>query len=362
MLAARSSNPTSKVVEPAISNPPNDALGWKEILAGAEPFLLKVGERLRAQTAEFQADIENYAKYALSVQGKQLRPMLVCLSGEAAGGLNDSHVSVAAIIEMVHLATLVHDDIIDLAALRRGRPTLAAKWGNKISVLLGDCLFAKSLKLAASFPTPEICRAVASATDTVCEGEILQTQARGNFDLSQQHYFKVLTMKTAELFALSCDLGAFLADGQGKKTNGNGATHAKYREALRQYGLSLGTAYQLYDDCLDLFGSEKVAGKTVGADLTEGKMTLPLLIVRDKAPHADQAALRQCFSHWNPDRMPELLELLTKYRALALSRETIRGYLAAAREALNCLPSCEAKAGLLGLTRFLAEQTEVLGV
>jgi octaprenyl-diphosphate synthase len=356
MLAAQPSNSTTNVGQPATSNQPNIELGWKEILAGAEPFLLKVGDRLRAQTAEFQTDIESYAKYALTAQGKQLRPILVCLSGEAAGGLTDSHVTVATIIEMVHLATLVHDDIIDLASLRRGRPTLAAKWGNKISVLLGDCLFAKSLKLAASFPTPEICRAVASSTDTVCEGEILQTQARGNFDLSQQQYFKVMNMKTAELFALSCDLGAFLA----AETNAGSAT--KKREALRQYGLALGTAYQLYDDCLDLFGSEKQAGKTVGADMAEGKMTLPLLIVRDKAPHADQAALRHLFSHWSADRLPELMELLTKYRALALSREVIRGYLAAAREALNCLPSCEAKAGLLGLTRFLAEQTEVLGV
>src|SRR5262249_16401061 len=145
---------------------------------------------------------------------------------------------------------------------------------------------------------------------------------------TQQQYFKVMNMKTAELFALSCDLGAYLANGEASKT----------REALRQYGLALGTAYQLYDDCLDLFGSEKQAGKTVGADLTEGKMTLPLLIVRDKAPQADQAALRHLFSHWTADRMPELMELLTKYRALALSRDVIRGYLAAAREALNCLP------------------------
>ncbi len=349
MLGAPSSNQSRNVT----SIPPDETLGWKEILAGAEPFLLQVGERLRAQTSEFQADIASYAKYALSVQGKQLRPMLVCLSGEAAGGLADPHVTVATIIEMVHLATLVHDDIIDLAALRRGRPTLAAKWGNKISVLLGDCLFAKSLKLAASFPTPEICRAVASATDTVCEGEILQTQARGNFDLPQQQYFRMLSMKTAELFALSCDLGGYLAAG---------GTSEQKRAALRQYGSALGTAYQVYDDCLDLFGSEKQAGKTVGADLAEGKMTLPLLVVRDIAPPADQAILRSCFTQWSPVRMPELMEILTKYRALALSRETIRGYLAAAREALNCLPSCDAKAGLLGLTRFLTEQTEGLGV
>src|SRR3954465_884582 len=233
MLAAQPSNSTTNVGQPATSNQTGNTPGWKDLLAGAEPFLLSVSERLRAQTSEFQADIESYAKYALTAQGKQLRPVLVCLSGEAAGGLTDSHVTVATIIEMVHLATLVHDDIIDLAALRRGRPTLAAKWGNKISVLLGDCLFAKSWKVGASFRTPEGCRAVASATDTVCEGEILQTQARGNFDISQQQYFRVMNMKTAELFALSCDLGAYLAGDQ------------KQREALRHYGLALGTAYQI---------------------------------------------------------------------------------------------------------------------
>src|SRR5436190_21724457 len=211
MLAAQPSNSTTNVGQSATPNQSGTALGWKDLLAGAEPFLLKVSERLRAQTSEFQADIESYAKYALTAQGKQLRPILVCLSGEAAGGLTDSHVTVGTIIEMVHLATLVHDDIIDLAALRRGRPTLAAKWGNKISVLLGDCLFAKSLKLAASFPTPEICRAVASATNTVCSGEILQTQKRKKFELSRAEYFKVLQMKTGGLFALSCDLRAYLS-------------------------------------------------------------------------------------------------------------------------------------------------------
>jgi octaprenyl-diphosphate synthase len=359
MLGARSTVPADKAgdsaekaqQEPRPAVAPDGSIYWKEIAAGAEPFLMQVGERLRAQTAEFQADIASYAKYALSVQGKQLRPMLVCLAGEAAGGLTEDHVTVATIIEMVHLATLVHDDIIDLAALRRGRPTLAAKWGNKISVLLGDCLFAKSVKLAAGFPTPEVCRAVSSATDNVCEGEILQTQARGNFDISHQQYFRMLSMKTAELFAVSCELGAFCASGSTSKT----------REALRQYGMALGTAYQIYDDCLDLFGSEKQTGKNVGVDLAEGKMTLPLLVVRDMAQPVDQAALRQYFTQWSPTLMPELMQLLTKYRALALSRETIRGYLSAAREALTRLPSCEAKAGLVGLTHFLAEQTEAFG-
>src|SRR5205085_10928261 len=143
--------------------------------------------------------------------GKHLRPALVALTANALGKVNESHVTVAAIIEMVHLATLVHDDVMDEAEIRRGRLTLAANWGNEIAVLFGDCLFAQALKLAAGFLTPEVCRAVAQATNTVCSGEILQTQQRRNFQFSRDDYFRVLEMNTAELFALSCELVAFLS-------------------------------------------------------------------------------------------------------------------------------------------------------
>ena len=175
MLAAE----TSVVAVPqATSSPPKSSDTWNEILEAADPFLKSVSKRLLAQAGEFEPEILPYAEYALSSNGKQLRPLLVWLSGSASGKINDDHVTVAVIIEMVHLATLVHDDIIDEAEIRRNRPTLAANWGNEISVLLGDCLFAHALKMAASFPTTEICRAVASATNTVCSGEILQTQRR----------------------------------------------------------------------------------------------------------------------------------------------------------------------------------------
>src|SRR2546425_7515932 len=232
---------------------PGPVVSWKQIVSTAEPFLEAVGHRLAEQIQAFDPEIAPYAEYALSAHGKQLRPALVALSARATGEPNDSHVMVAVIIEMVHLATLVHDDVMDEARIRRGRPTLAANWGNEISVLLGDCLFAHALKLAAGFPTPEICRAVAAATNTVCSGEILQTQRRKKFELSRAEYFKVLSMKTGELFALSCDLGAFLS-----------GAHPGQRASLRQYGLALGTAYQVYDDCLDLFGSEETAGKSLG--------------------------------------------------------------------------------------------------
>ena len=215
-------------VAPPATQPPHS---WKQIVEPVEPFLAAVANRLAEQVQTFDPAIVPYAQYALTNQGKQLRPALVALSAGAVGKPNDSLTTVAVIIEMIHLATLVHDDVMDAAALRRQQPTLAANWGNQISVLVGDCLFAHALKLAAGFPTSEICRAVSAATKTVCSGEILQTHRRRQFQFSREEYFKVLEMKTAELFALSCDLGAWLC----------GATPCE-RAALRQFGLALGTA------------------------------------------------------------------------------------------------------------------------
>src|SRR5580658_7984644 len=189
MLAAE----TSRVAVPIGPSAPQ-ASGWKHIADAAEPFLQGVARQLAAQTEGFEPQIAAYARYALTAQGKQLRPMLVCLSGESVGTIQEAHWTVAVIIEMIHLATLVHDDVLDEAQLRRGRLTLAANWGNEVSVLLGDCLFAHALKLAASFPTPEICRAVAAATNTVCAGEILQTCSRGDFNVARSHYYKMVTM------------------------------------------------------------------------------------------------------------------------------------------------------------------------
>jgi octaprenyl-diphosphate synthase len=341
----------SLVAAPVAAPPPIPSPGWKHIVQSVEPFLLAVGQRLVAQTDEFEPQIAAYAQYALTAQGKQLRPVLVALSGEACGGLNDSHLTLAVIIEMVHLATLVHDDIIDEADLRRGRPSLAANWGTEVSVLLGDCLFAHALKLAAGFPTPEICREVAAATNTVCAGEILQTRSRGNFEVARGHYFKMLAMKTAELFSLSCHLGGLLSKAPPPR-----------REALRQYGLALGTAYQLYDDCLDVLGSEAAAGKSLGADLAKGKMTLPVLIVRDRATPGDQLQLREWLQTWDRAHLPGVVALIEKYDAFTESRTVIQHYLAAARQAVAGLPASEGRARLAGLTHFLAEQTAALGV
>src|SRR5579859_4426335 len=285
--------------ETADSLKANPNRSWKHIAEPLEPFLQAVTQRLIEQVNEFDPQIVPYAQYALNGSGKHLRPTLVALAANAIGKTGDAHVNVAVIIEMVHLATLVHDDIMDEAEIRRGRLTLAANWGNEIAVLFGDCLFAQALKLAASFPTPEICRAVAMATNTVCSGEILQTRQRRNFQFSEAEYFKVLEMKTAELFALSCDLGACLA----------GAS-AVQRTALREFGVLLGTAYQIYDDCVDLFGSEAAVGKSLGTDLAKGKLTLPVLRCYQKASPAERARLQGWIEDWKPGYLAPVLELL----------------------------------------------------
>ena len=325
-------------------------LDWTAMVRPLEPFLKAVGDRLADQIKAFDADLGDYAEYALTSHGKQLRPALVGLSAQASGQLADAHVTVAVIIEMVHLATLVHDDIIDEAAIRRGRPTLAAKWGNEISVLLGDCLFARALELAASFPTPDVCRAVSASTNTVCSGETLQTQQRRKFNLSRDEYFKVVAMKTGELFALSCDLGAYLSGAQ-----------PAWRTGLRQYGLALGTAYQVFDDCMDVFGAEEAAGKSLGTDLAKGKITLPVLLALEQGGQADASRLKTLLNDWQPEHLPNLLALLEKHQTLASSRQTIAQFLESARQSLKPLPASSHLEALQALTDALQRQSELLG-
>jgi octaprenyl-diphosphate synthase len=348
MLAAESKVGTAPATVPLSSEV---ALSWKQIVEPVEPFLKAVHIRLTKQVDEFDPAIVPYAEYSLNGSGKNLRPALVALSANALDKMSDAHVTVAVIIEMVHLATLVHDDVMDEGAIRRGRPTLAANWGNEIAVLFGDCLFAQALKLAASFPTPEICRAVAMATNTVCSGEILQTQQRRNFQMSRNDYFRVLEMKTAELFSLSCELAALLA----------GATPAQ-RTALRQFGMVFGTAYQVFDDCVDLFGTEAVAGKSLGTDLAKGKLTLPMLLLWERANESERTRLDDLIRNWQADGITQVSALLAKYDTLSPATETIHQYLHKARQLLLTLPESHGRASLIGLTTYLDRQTDALSV
>jgi octaprenyl-diphosphate synthase len=348
MLAAE-----SKVARPDSRGPrgENSNCSWKQIVEHVEPFLQSVNQCLIRQAREFDPQVVPYAEHALNGSGKHMRPTLVALAASSTGKISDAHVTAAVIIEMVHLATLVHDDVMDEAEIRRGKLTLAANWGNEIAVLFGDCLFAQALKLAASFPTPEVCRAVAMATNTVCTGEILQTQNRRNFELSRKDYFRVIEMKTAELFTLSCDLAAFL-----------GNAKPEQRAALREFGAAFGRAYQVYDDCVDLFGSESAAGKSLGTDLAKGKLTWPVLLAWERANGGDRVHLESLIQEWQPKNLGGVNELLVKYETFGPSLDVIAKYLEQARGALRVLPETDGRAGLFKLADFLAQQTGALAV
>lgn len=328
-----------------------EAVTWNDVIRPVEPFLRAVATRLAEQVEEFEPEVAAQARYALTNQGKQLRPALVALSAQAAGELNDDLVTAAAIIEMVHLATLVHDDVMDEARIRRRRPTLAARCGNTVSVLVGDCLFAHALKLAADFPTPDVCRAVAAATKIVCTGEILQTERAGQYQVSRDEYFRILGMKTGELFALSCELGAALGGAP------DFACHT-----LRTYGMALGTAYQIYDDWLDLFGEETEVGKSLGTDLANGKVTLPLIVAVEKTHGADREELENLLRDRSPERLPRLVTLLEHLGAVEASAEAIHDFCRTAREAITRLPSTPGRRALERAAEFLAQLTPAFGV
>lgn len=233
---------------------------------GLLPRLEQIDRRVVSQAEMFDSGVRGYLEYALESQGKRIRPALCLLAAEASGGIREEHLDLGMVVELVHLASLVHDDIMDHALIRRAKPTPNAKWGPELAVLLGDCLFAHALKLCTKFDDNTVSRSIADASNEVCVGEIIQTQRRFDLSFPMQDYYRTIEMKTAALFRVSCELAAFL----------NKAPHA-WVDGLRNFGRELGVAYQIYDDCVDLFGSEEQIGKTLGTDLAKGKLTLPVL-------------------------------------------------------------------------------------
>ncbi len=229
-----------------------------------QPHLDEVETRIAQQAAAFDPALEGYVVYAVGSRGKRLRPLLALLAGGASGNINSNHVDLAVIVELIHIATLVHDDVMDEAERRRAQPTANARWGNSLSVLLGDCLFAHALTLSTNFENADISRAIARTAGTVCSGEMIQTQRRY---LTVQDYLRIVEMKTGSLFSTAAELAALISEAE-----------PNVIETFKNFGIQVGTAYQIYDDCVDLAGSESATGKTLGTDLRKGKFTMPVLI------------------------------------------------------------------------------------
>ncbi|MDW8345217.1 MAG: polyprenyl synthetase family protein [Verrucomicrobiae bacterium] len=311
--------------------------------------LERVERELVEQIGGFDSRVHGYVDYVVRNSGKRLRPTLALLSGGATGRIYDGHVTLGVIVELIHIATLVHDDVLDEAELRHGSPTANTRWGNEISVLLGDCLFAHALRLAASYPTTEVCRRISEATNTVCAGEILQTERRFDLNLTVDQYLDIINMKTAALFAVSCELGASL--------NGSPPTVV---EQLREFGTNLGIAYQIYDDCVDIWGQECQAGKSLGTDMKKGKLTLPYLLLLRGCHGEQRRQLGQAIFSQHPDQRAQLLESVSRNGVAAETRQVVDTYLGRADEALRALSPNLFTATLGALLRYLTIQTRHL--
>src|SRR6266446_3504331 len=261
-----------------------------------QPQLKEVEGRIAQQASEFDPAIEGYVAYAMGGRGKRLRPLLALLAGGATGNLNSGHVDLAVIVELIHVATLVHDDIMDEAERRRSQPTVNARWGNSLSVLLGDCLFAHALNLSTNFENSAIGRTIARTATTVCSGEMIQTQRRFDLNLTVEDYLRIVQMKTGSLFSAAAELAAVISEADPKMI-----------ATFKNFGFQIGTAYQIYDDCVDLAGTESVTGKTLGTDLRKGKFTLPVLIFLRSASEFER---ERCCQLVLEERIEEMIELL----------------------------------------------------
>jgi octaprenyl-diphosphate synthase len=290
--------------------------------------------------------IRQVADYIIGGGGKRLRPAMLLLAASACGYRGRDHHTLAAAIEMIHTATLLHDDVVDESQLRRGHATANAEFGNPASVLVGDFLYSRTFQLMVSVNRMRVLSIIADATNLIAEGEVLQLMHTGDAALDEQAYFDVIERKTAKLFEAAGRLGAVLGD----------ATPAQER-ALARYGMHVGTAFQIMDDVLDYSGDASEIGKNVGDDLAEGKMTLPLIRALAVGTEEEAAVIRHAVSGGGLTDFAPVVGALNRTGALAYARTRARAESDAASQAIADLPSSAAATALLQLASFASQRT-----
>jgi octaprenyl-diphosphate synthase len=284
-----------------------------DILAPVAEDMGAVNRLIAARLQSEVVLINQMAAYIVNSGGKRLRPLLALLAARACGYRGERHIQLATIIEFIHTATLLHDDVVDGSDLRRGRQTANAVWGNPASVLVGDFLYSRAFEMMVELNDLKVLEILAHATNVIAEGEVLQLLNVHNPETSEQQYLRVIRSKTAKLFEAGARLGAILA-GQPERM----------QAALAAYGLHLGTAFQLIDDVLDYNADPEEIGKNIGDDLAEGKPTLPLIYVLEHGNPAQTACVRGAIEDGGRDRIGEVLEAVQATGALQYTRERAR--------------------------------------
>lgn len=324
---------------------------------GPKPDFATIRQLVEAETAavnqliirELSSDvvlINQIGNYIVNSGGKRLRPMLLLLAARALGYKGEEHIILAAVIEFIHTATLLHDDVVDESSLRRGQDTVNTLWGNAASVLVGDYLYSRSFELMVSIENMRVMQILSGTTTAIAEGEVLQLLNCNNPATTEQKYLEVIARKTAILFSAAAQLAAVLVGAPNETENG-----------LKEYGLRLGIAFQLIDDALDYKADPEKLGKNLGDDLAEGKPTLPLIYAIEHGNAEQAAMLRSTIEHGDRDRFKEVYAVVESTNAIAYTCERARQEAARAIAALSCVPSSEFKQALVQLAQFSVERS-----
>lgn len=300
--------------------------------------LAEVDAIIRLRLRSNVALINQISSYIIGAGGKRIRPRLVLLFAKALGFQGPERFELAAIVEFIHTATLLHDDVVDESSMRRGRETANAMFGNAASVLVGDFLYSRAFQMMVSVGSLRVLDVLADATNVIAEGEVLQLMNMHDPDLAVDDYLRVIRFKTAKLFEASARLGAVIS-----------SASREQEEHCADYGRSLGTAFQLIDDLLDYEGNSQELGKNVGDDLREGKPTLPLLMAIARGDSSERDLIRQAIVQGDVARLPEVLKIVRRTGALHATRDAARSEAEKAKACLDALPDGPAREALLDL-------------
>ncbi|MDR2878208.1 MAG: octaprenyl diphosphate synthase [Chromatiales bacterium] len=285
--------------------------------------------------------IDQLSYYIINSGGKRLRPLLVLLSARALGYSGKQHINASAIIEFIHTATLLHDDVVDASELRRGRETANTVWGNEASVLVGDFLYSRAFEMMVEIRNMRIMEIMARTTNVIAEGEVMQLLNSNDADTSEERYLDVIHAKTAKLFEAAAQVGAVLS-----------ASDAKAEQAMAAYGMHLGAAFQLIDDVLDYSASTELIGKNIGDDLAAGKPTLPLIHAMRHGSPEEVALIRHCIENGGRDEISRVLAAIESTNALAYTARSAQTEARKAAESLAPVPASPYKDALYALAEF----------
>ena len=314
-------------------------------LTGAD--LAAVNRAIETHMQSAVATIPQVAGHLVGAGGKRFRPLLTIAAAKLCGYQGQDHIKLAACVEFIHSATLLHDDVVDGSALRRGKPSANAMWDNKAPVLVGDFMFTRAFELMVEVGSLDVLRILSGASSVIAEGEVMQLTTANNTATSEQAYLEVIKAKTAKLFAAACQIGAVVAE-----------RPAVEGEALESYGMNLGIAFQLVDDTLDYTAKQATLGKAVGDDFREGKTTLPTILAYRRGDEKQRAFWRRTLEkiEQREGDLAQATELMQRHQALADTLERARHYGAVARDALGLFPESPVKSALLEVVDFAIER------